>query len=596
MSHESSEAAALDVVKDVLAGKKPIGDVLGHLHAGDLTMGLNPNIAIPRGDKTPVEVAACSPVAPMDQYNRVLVDETGPHTTRKNPTPSADYDLVVIGAGVAGLLSSIMGKALGKRVAMIERHYLGGDCLNVGCFPSKALIACAKRVHEIKTAGEFGIKVGGPVEVDFPFIMERMRKLRASIAPHDGVERYERDFNEHVFLGQAKFVGDKKVEVKAADGSISVLNYKKAMIATGGSAFVPPIRGIQTAPILTNNTFFNLQALPPRLALIGAGPIGIEMAQTMARFGCKVTILEYYHQILRREDPDAATMLQDFLVEHEENLSLKLGVAIESIELSSADSTPAPRTAPTAAGQWDEYTITLKHGDGLVETIVVDAVLNATGRVPNVTGLGLEEVGVAYDTRSGVHIDDHFKTTNDDIYSCGDVASPFKFTHAADWQARTAIRNMYLGVTESQHNLLTPWCTYTDPEIAHVGKYESELTSQGVEFVTYKRNFADVDRCKCEGVVDGFVKLTSLKGTDKILGCTIVGPNAGDLISEVTVAMTSGMGLSKLAGTIHPYPTTAEAIRQCAAMYWQAGNLKTPLNNAAVQLLMEPKCTRKSSL
>eukprot|EP01061_Rhynchopus_euleeides_P004301 TRINITY_DN13567_c0_g1_i1.p1 TRINITY_DN13567_c0_g1~~TRINITY_DN13567_c0_g1_i1.p1 ORF type:complete len:671 (+),score=268.81 TRINITY_DN13567_c0_g1_i1:236-2014(+) len=592
----------MDVVKDILSGKKPVGDVLGHIHGGANTLGANPSIAVPRGDKTPVRCAASCDVAPMDEFNRTLVDATGPHLTRKNPTPSEDYDLVVIGAGVAGLLSSIMAKALGKRVAMIERHYMGGDCLNVGCFPSKALIACAKRVHEVKTAAEYGVRISGTVDIDFPFIMERMRKLRASIAPHDSVNRYERDFNEHVFLGQAAFVGgkgDKSIQVTAADGSISTLKYKKAMIATGGSAFVPNIPGMDEAPCLTNNTFFNLEAMPPRLALIGAGPIGIEMAQTMSRFGCKVTIFETNAQILRREDPDAAELLQDYLIQHEENLSLKLGVTVEAIAAEGAEGQPMgkqPRTAPTASGSWDEYTITLKHSDGLVETVVVDAVLNATGRVPNVTGLGLDEVGVEYDTRSGVHITDQFQTTNEDIYACGDVASPFKFTHAADWQARTAIRNMYLGLQESQHNLLTPWCTYTDPEIAHVGKYEIELKNRGVEFVTYKRKFEDVDRCKCEGVSHGFVKLTCKKGTDSILGCTIVGPNAGDMISEVTVAMTNGMGLSALAGTIHPYPTTAEAIRQCAAMYWQQGNLKTPLNSKVVSFLLEPEIRQKALL
>ncbi|KAJ9441639.1 Dihydrolipoyl dehydrogenase [Diplonema papillatum] len=601
MSQESCEAAALEVVKQVLSGKTPIGDILGPLHAGPSTMAMNPCITVPPGDKRPVATASTAPVAPMDEFNKELVRETGPHTTRQNPTPKAEYDLVVIGAGVAGLLSSIMAKSLGKRVAMVERHYMGGDCLNVGCFPSKALIACAKRVHQIKTAGDFGVEIGGPIAVNFPFIMERMRKLRASIAPHDGVARYERDFNEHIFLGQAKFAGNKAIEVIAQDGSVSVLHFKKAMIATGGSAFVPPIRGIQTAPCLTNNTFFNLESLPPRLALIGAGPIGIEMAQTMARLGCKVTILETFHQILRREDPDAACVLQDSFIQHEENLSLKLGVSIESISMVAADgreisSTSLPLTAPVDDGAWDAYTITLKHSDGSVESIAVDAVLNATGRVPNVTDLGLDIVGVDYDTSSGVHTDDFFKTTNEDIYACGDVASPFKFTHAADWHARTAIRNMFLGLTESKDNVLVPWCTYTDPEIAHVGKYESELSLSGVEFVTYKRNFKDVDRCKCDGITDGFVKLTCLKGSDKIIGCTIVGPNAGDLISEVTVAITNNMGLSKLAGTIHPYPTTAEAIRQCAAIYWQAGNLKTPVNQQVVTLLLEQKGLGKSNL
>ena len=597
MSHQSSEAAAAELTAEILAGRKSVSDVLGPIHAGERTLGLNPDIQMRRGGKEYVPCAPAAAVSPADEANEFLVKHVGP-LDRPNPEPSDDYDLVVVGAGVAGLLSSIMGKALGKRVAMVERHYMGGDCLNVGCFPSKALIACARRAHEVRTAAEYGVHLGGGAEVtvDFPFIMQRMRKLRSEIAPHDSVDRYQRDFNEHVFLGDAEFESGKRVVVTRTlpDGSktTTTLKYKKAMVATGGSARVPSIPGFLEVPHLTNMTLFNLEELPPRIVLIGAGPIGIEMAQTMARFGSKVIILEYNTQILVREDPDAAECVQQYLADHEPNLEMKLSVAIDKVSVVRS---AQPGEGVRTKGPWDAYSVEIRHKDGRVETVAADAVLNATGRVPNVFGIGLEKAGVEYDTQTGVHVDDFFKTTNDDIYACGDVASPFKFTHAADWQARTAIRNMFLGVHETQANLLTPWCTYTEPEISHVGKYESELEKSGVEFTTYKRMLKDVDRCKCEGVTEGFVKITCAKGTDKILGATIVGPNAGDLISELTVCMTSGVGVSTLAGIIHPYPTTAEALRQCAAQYWQQGNLKTPLNNEVIRLLLAEKERQESA-
>eukprot|EP01059_Diplonema_ambulator_P019767 TRINITY_DN33416_c0_g1_i1.p1 TRINITY_DN33416_c0_g1~~TRINITY_DN33416_c0_g1_i1.p1 ORF type:complete len:596 (+),score=128.99 TRINITY_DN33416_c0_g1_i1:67-1854(+) len=571
----SVEDAAAQLVKDILAGERSIGEVLGPIHAGSTTMGLNADIKIPAGGKAEVPVAEHADLLPDDEHNRFLVSHVGPKD-RAHPEVSDEYDLLVVGAGVAGLLSSIMAKALGQRVCLVEQHYMGGDCLNVGCFPSKCLIACGRRAREIRTSSELGISISpDAVKVDFPFIMERMRKLRAAIGPHDGVERYTRDFCESIFIGKAEFTSPHTAKVSGVPKEIK---FKHAMIATGGSAGIPPVPGLAAIPHLTNNTFFNLTELPPRMVLIGAGPIGIEMAQTMAQLGSQVTVLEAAPQLLPREDPDAAKCLQESLAT-EPNLTIVTSCKILKV---SGDVQDLATCAP-----WGLYKVEL---DGGV-VIECEALLNATGRVPNVHGLGLDKAGVEYDTRQGVQVDDHFKTTADHIYACGDVASPFKFTHAADWQARTAIRNMFLGLKESSANLLTPWCTYTTPEIAHVGKYESELTEKCIPFISYTRKLADVDRCKCEGVTEGFVKITCRAGTDKILGATIVGPSAGDLISEITVCMTAGMGLSTLAGIIHPYPTTAEAIRQCAAIYWQSGNLKTHVNDEAIRLLLADRET-----
>ena len=583
----TSEQAAASIVSDIIAGRRTIGDILGPIHGGSNTIGLNPDIKVPRGDTKEACVAPPADVSPMDESNKKLVSSCGPKD-RVNPTPQ-EYDLVVVGAGVAGLLSSIMSKALGKKVLLIEKHYMGGDCLNVGCFPSKALISCARRAHEAANSSALGVNVTG-VSVDFPFVMERMRKLRSQIAStHDSVERYCRDFCTDIMLGSAVFTSKTSLEVTGHDGKSQTVNFSKAMIATGGSASIPPIPGLREAPHITNMTLFNLEELPSSIVLIGAGPIGIEMAQTMARFGSKVTILEIAPQLLPREDEDAAMVLQKKLSE-EKNLTILVGISIVNITYNGngKSANDARMKAP-----WDEYTVSIKTSSGESQLIRTSALLNATGRAPNVSGLGLELAGVQYDTRSGVHIDEFFQTSNPSIYSCGDVASPFKFTHAADWQARTAIRNMFLGLRESHDNLLTPWCTYTDPEIAHVGKYEKELKTSGVAFETYKRELKDVDRCLCEGVEEGFVKITCSEGTDRILGATIVGPNAGDLISQITLCMTNGIGLSKIAGTMYPYPTTAEAIRQCAAQYWQRGKLKTTVNKEVVEQLLK---RRKSSL
>ena len=328
---------------------------------------------------------------------------------------------------------------------MIERHYMGGDCLNVGCFPSKAIIRCARAVHDVKTSANFGVVLPeGEVTVNFPFIMERMRELRAGISPHDGVDRYCRDFCEDIFLGDAKFGGPDHVIVEGMDAPIY---FDYAMIATGASAAVPPIPGLRSVPHLTNNDFFNLEELPPRMCLIGAGPIGIEMAQTMARFGSEVTIFEIAPQLLPREDPDAAECLRQQI---EGEMNIQYSVKINNIEYEGE-----PGAAQTKA-PWGVYRIMVTLKDGTDAVFECEALLNATGRVPNVCGIGLEDVGVEYDNRQGVHIDDCFMTTNPKIYSCGDCASPFKFTHAADWQARTAIRNMFLGTRERQANVRLP--------------------------------------------------------------------------------------------------------------------------------------------
>ena len=490
------------------------------------------------------------------QYNVELEHSVHP-SDYTNPTPSEPYDVVIIGAGVSGLISSIISAWLGKKCALIEKHAMGGDCLNIGCVPSKALIGCARAMHSTKHLDEFGVILPpGEVKIDFSKVMERMRRIRAKISHHDSVQRYSREFCKDVYVGNGRFIGGNAIEVTGDDGTKRVLEFKKAMIATGASAAIPPIPGLRDIEHLTNSNFFNLTELPPRMIVIGCGPIGLELSQSMARFGTIVHCFEASPRLLPREDPDATSILRDQLTH--DGVNIHTGVKIIKVE--------CVQKGNLYHSEWNKYVITIEE-NGSVVTYEGDAVLNATGRSPNVADIGLETVGVEWDNRNGVHINDMFQTANSDIYACGDCATPYKFTHSADFQARLAIRNMFLGDTKKLSNLLIPWCTYTEPEVAHVGKYESELDEAGIKYESFVKKLGDVDRCMCDGVTEGFVKITIRADTDEILGATICGPNAGDMISEITLAMQYGIGISQIAGTIHPYPTTQEAIRGACLGY-----------------------------
>lgn len=549
---EDVEGRSLYLLEELKAGRITVADLMGPVaHLPNLSA----EITIPPGDKSLFPAAPNAEFLPKDESNKLLDEHVHPHDY-VNPTPPEDYDMVVIGAGVAGLISSIMGAWLGKRVAMIERHAMGGDCLNTGCVPSKAVIACAKAFHHVKDLAKFGVHVEGNVSIDFGAVMERMRKIRAKISHHDSVQRYSKEFCEHVYVGNATFVGDHAIEVIGDDGSKRLLRFKKAMIGTGASAAVPP--NLVGIPHLTNSSFFNLTQLPPRVIFVGCGPIGLELAQSLARFGSKVMCFERADRLLIREDPQAAAILQAALAR--DGVELYFNAIVHSF------TTQGEANEATGEGlyhaPWLQYSVTVEI-NGEHHVYHADCVMNATGRAPNVHGLGLENVGVEYDNRRGVHVNDFYQTTHPDIYACGDCTSPYKFTHAADFQARIAVRNMFLGGEIARaSDLLIPWCTYTDPEIAHVGKYEDELDRKGIAYETFVRHLKDVDRCLCDGVEEGFVKLIVQAGTQQIVGATICGPNAGDMISEVTVCMQYGITVPQLAGTIHPYPTTQESIRQ----------------------------------
>ncbi|MFQ5733916.1 MAG: mercuric reductase [Planctomycetaceae bacterium] len=479
-------------------------------------------------------------VLPADEHNRKLIANVHPPDW-VNPDPAGRYNLVVIGAGTAGLVTAAGAAGLGAKVALVERHLLGGDCLNVGCVPSKGLISSARVAAAVRDAVKFGVNVSGDVRVDFPAVMERMRRLRAGIAPNDSAMRF-RDLGVDVFLGQGSFTSSDTVRV-----GDTTLTFKKAVIATGARASAPPIPGLDSVESLTNETVFSLTELPERLAVIGAGPIGCELAQSFARFGSAVHLIEATHGILPREDPDAAERVKRAILRD----GVKLLCCGKKTELHPFDS---------------GIRITLNSHDESYD-LTVDRLLVAVGRAPNVEGLNLEAVGVEYDPRKGVTVDDRLRTTNKRIFAAGDICSPYKFTHAADFMARIVIQNaLFLGRAKASA-LTIPWCTYTSPEIAHVGISEGDAAAQNVPIDTFTQEFADVDRAILEGETDGFVKVHVHKGTDRIAGATIVAGNAGDMIGEVTLAMKHGIGLKGIAGTIHPYPTQAEAIRKVGDVF-----------------------------
>ncbi|MEG3896171.1 MULTISPECIES: mercuric reductase [unclassified Microcoleus] len=480
-------------------------------------------------------------VPPMDEHNQKLVSYLHPPDW-VNPQPASSYNLVVIGAGPAGLIVAAGAAGLGAKVALIEKHLMGGDCLNVGCVPSKALIRSSRIVGDIWNASKFGVHVSDSAEVDFSAVMERMRRIRAGISDVDSVQRYQHKLGVDVFLGSGRFTSNNTIEVAG-----QTLRFKKAVIATGARALQPQIPGLQEAGYLTNETVFNLTERPQRLAVIGAGPIGCELAQAFRRLGSEVVLLHKNAQILDKEDADAATIVQQAFLREE--IQLILESKIERVE-------------KTNAGKVIYY-----KSQGKESSVIVDEIIVSAGRSPNVEGLNLEAVGVKCDTQTGVFVNDNLQTTNPRIYAAGDICMKHKFTHAADFAARMVIQNTLFFGRKKLSALTIPWCTYTDPEIARVGLGDRELQAKGIDVDTFLIPFSQVDRAIIDGEDEGFVKIHVKKGSDKILGATIVARHAGDMISEITLAMVNNIGLGKIASTIHPYPTKADAIRKAGDAY-----------------------------
>ena len=491
-------------------------------------------------------MASVIKMEPQDEWNRLLIDNVHPPTWQ-NPTPNGRYNLIVLGAGTGGLITALIASSLGARVALIERHLMGGDCLNVGCVPSKALIRGAQIVHEAREARQFGMPASHTDLGDFGEVMRRMREIRARISEEDSAERYSEEFGIDIYLGEASFAGEGRVKV-----GDQVLEYKKAVIATGARAVAPPIEGLAEAGYLDNETVFSLTERPRRIAVIGAGPIGCELAQSFQRLGSEVHILERMDQILTREDPDAARIVQDELVK--EGVEMIFECAINRIERRG-----------------DERVIYLTCPEKGTRELIVDEILVGAGRAPNVENMGLEAVGVAYDVQKGVEVDDSLRTSNKRIWAVGDVCMQWKFTHAADAAAKIVVQNALFAVgplgRKKLSDLVMPWCTYTAPEIAHVGLYERDAAERSIEIDTYQVSIAEANRAVTDGQEEGLVKVHVKKGSDEIVGATVVSAHAGDLITQFTMAIQNGIGLGAFTNIIYPYPTQGEAIKRAAGAY-----------------------------
>jgi len=479
-------------------------------------------------------------ILPQDVHNQILVNNVHPAAWR-NPEPAPSYNLVVIGAGTAGLITAAGAAGLGAKVALIERDLMGGDCLNAGCVPSKGIIRASRAAYEVKTAGEFGVS-SADVTIDFGKAMERIRRIRSGISFRDSFERYSNELGIDVFLGSGTFIGRDSIEV---DGLR--LRFKKAAICTGTRAAVPLIPGIEETGYLTNENVFWLTELPKRLLVIGGGLIGCELSQAFARMGCDVTIIEMVGHLLPREDADAAEIVQQAMLR--DGVKLALNANILKTEKRGADKI-----------------ITIEQNGKSME-LAGDEILVGVGRSPNVNGLGLEAAGIAYDPRLGVNVNDMLRTSNPRVYAAGDICFPHMFTHTADALARIVIANALFKARQKTSSLVVSWCTYTDPEIAHVGMYEKDARDQGIEVLTLTVLLKDIDRALLDGETEGFARVHLKKGSDTILGATVVARHAGEMINELSLAITAGLGLSAIGKTIHPYPTQAEAIKRLADVY-----------------------------
>lgn len=473
-------------------------------------------------------------INPMDEFNRSLVENVHPPNWI-NPEPTGRYNLLVIGAGTAGLVAAAGAAGLGAKVALIEKHLLGGDCLNYGCVPSKAVIRTARAAQSVREASVYGVHTIGGFKIDFAAGMERMRRLRAGISRHDSAERFKH-LGVDVYLGQGRFTDHSTIEV---DGK--QIAFSRAIIATGARAADPSIPGLADVGFLTNETIFSLTELPPRLCVVGAGPIGCEMAQAFRRLGSDVCIVTRGDRILSREDHDAAAIVKAQF--DREGIEVIPGARIVSVEATG-----------------DNKCLVVEQ-NGVVKRVIGSEILVAVGRAANVEGLNLEAAGVGYD-KAGVIVDDRLRTTNPRIYAAGDICSRFKFTHAADALARVALRNALFFGRVKASSLIIPRCTFTDPEVAHVGLDEHGAAKRGNAVMTYTVNLDEVDRAVLDGATNGFARVYADSKTGQILGATLVSEHAGESIAEIVLAMNRRVPLSVFSSTIHPYPTQSEAIKR----------------------------------
>jgi dihydrolipoamide dehydrogenase len=463
-----------------------------------------------------------------------------------NKPEKFDNNLIVIGGGSGGLVTSYIASAVKAKVTLIEKHRMGGDCLNTGCVPSKALIRSAKYLSHIKRSQEFGIKQAS-VEFDFADVMERVQKVIKTIEPHDSVERYT-ELGVDIVEGEAKIISPWEVQVKTAEG-VKILTTRSIVIAAGARPFVPPIPGLDQVEPLTSDNIWNLRELPKRLLVLGGGPIGCELTQSFARLGSQVTQIEMLPRIMIREDPEVSEAVMARF--KQEGVDVRVGHTAKEFIIENGEK------------------IMIAEHEGQSVKIPFDQVLVAIGRAANVSGYGVEEMGIALSARKTIETNAFQETNYPNIYACGDVAGPYQFTHTAAHQAWYVAVNALFGQFKrfrTDYSVI-PWSTFTDPEVARVGLNEQDVKEQNIAYEVVSYGIDDLDRAIADSEAHGFVKVLTQPGKDKILGVTIVGEHAGDLLAEFVLAMKHGLGLNKILGTIHIYPTMAEANKYVAGAW-----------------------------
>jgi pyruvate/2-oxoglutarate dehydrogenase complex dihydrolipoamide dehydrogenase (E3) component/uncharacterized membrane protein YdjX (TVP38/TMEM64 family) len=461
-----------------------------------------------------------------------------------------ERNLVVIGAGSGGLVTALIAAAVKAKVTLIEKHKMGGDCLNTGCVPSKALIRSAKFVAQAKRARELGMK-SAAVEFDFADVMERVQRVVKTVEPHDSAERFT-GLGVECIEGEAKIVSPWEVEVKRADGTTQRITTRSIAIAAGARPFVPPIPGIDKMNCLTSENLWDIRKLPARLVVLGGGPIGSELAQAFARLGSKVTQVEMLPRILIREDPEiSALVMQKFVAE---GVDVRVDHKAKEFRIENG------------------HKLLICEHQGVDVRIEFDQLLCAVGRIANTKGYGLEELGIPVSKARTVETNEYLQTVYPNIYACGDVAGPYQFTHTAAHQAWYAAVNALFGTFKkfrADYSVI-PWATFTDPEVARVGLNETEAKEKGIAYEVSRYGIDDLDRAIADEDAHGVVKVLTVPGKDRILGVTIAGEHAGDLIAEFVAAMRHGLGLNKILGTIHIYPTLAEANKYAAGVWKKA--------------------------
>jgi pyruvate/2-oxoglutarate dehydrogenase complex dihydrolipoamide dehydrogenase (E3) component len=463
-----------------------------------------------------------------------------------------DRNIIVIGGGSAGLVTAYIAAAVKAKVTLVEKHKLGGDCLNTGCVPSKALIRSAKFLSHVARAEEFGVGTAS-AHADFGAVMERVQRVVREIEPHDSVERYT-GLGVDVIEGSAKIVSPWEVELTRHNGAKEKLSTRSIVIAAGARPFVPPIPGIEEVGYLTSDNVWDLRELPPRLVVLGGGPIGCELTQAFARFGSKVSQVEMLPRLMIREDPEVSDLVAARF--RQEGVDVLLNHKAKQFTIENGEKILiAEHEGPNGKNE---------------VRIPFDAVLVAVGRVANLKGYGLEEIGVA--TTRTVDTNEFLQTTYPNIYAAGDVAGPYQFTHTAAHQAWYAAVNALFDPFKkfrADYSVI-PWATFVEPEVARVGLNETDAKEKGIAYEVSRYDIDDLDRAIADSEAHGFIKVLTVPGKDRILGVTIVGEHAGDLIAEYVLAMKHGIGLNKILGTIHIYPTMAEANKYVAGVWKKA--------------------------